>query len=109
MKKVFGTITVTLAFCLFIVQDARSQIDFGTKVGATTTSVSSNGNFSGKARYSYQGGLYLSFEAPMVIGVQAEALYSRTVLESLSPANGLANNLMTVINDVNRSLTFPKL
>lgn len=88
MKKVFSIITITLAFCLFILKKAHSQIDFGTKIGATSTSVSGNNNFSGKHRYSYQAGLYLSFDASF-IGVQTEALYNRTVFESINPVNGL--------------------
>lgn len=90
MKKAFNIFTITLTFCLFIYQNAHSQIDFGTKIGASSTSVSGNNNFSGKSRYSYQAGLYLSFDAPLLIGVQTEVLYNRTVFENIKPVNGLA-------------------
>lgn len=89
MKKTFSIINIVLAISLFISLKAHAQIDFGTKIGATSTSVSGNSNFSGKSRYSYQGGLYLSFDAPLLIGVQTEVTYNRTVFESINQVNGL--------------------
>lgn len=88
MKKVFSIVTITLAFCLFISTKAHAQIDFGTKIGGTSTLISGNNNFSGKARFSYQAGVYLSFDAPL-IGLQTEFLYNRTVFENVNTVDGL--------------------
>lgn len=69
--------------------DVSAQVDVGTKLGAVGSQVSGNDNFSGDTRYSYQAGLYLSFDAPILFSLQTEFLYNRTRIEMPGHVQGL--------------------
>lgn len=80
-------------FMILSVTRLQAQIDLGSKLGAVGTQIAGNGNFSDDFRYSYQAGLYLSFDAPILFGVQTEFLYNRTRFENPDHLSGLEPGL----------------
>lgn len=89
MKKIYYCSALSFACSLLSLNRSYAQVDIGTKLGAVSTSISNSGTFAEKTRYSYQAGLYLSFEAPVLIAVQTEFLYNRTRLQTNNLIDGL--------------------
>lgn len=89
MIRVFYTAILTLSCSLFFLPKSYAQVDLGTKLGMTSTSISANNSFADRNRYSYQAGLYLNFETPTFVSVQAEILYNRTRFEYIKEVDGM--------------------
>jgi hypothetical protein len=97
MKRVF--LVINLIFWISISSRAQQKdynksgpsipgIDFGTKLGAVGTKINHN-DFYGTIRYSYQAGVYLSFEALPLFSFQTEFLYNRVRVDNLKDYPGL--------------------